>query len=137
MGQNRFLRYLAIVSAAVCLSGCVSEPQKTEKLRDLEYTVLEREEVPEEFLSVIEKSKGKAFRMTYADKGFFYIGEGYGAREKTGYSVLAEEVFETENTVRFRTKLLGPEKGEETKEMTTFPYVVVKLEYVDKDVVFD
>ena len=31
----------------------------------------------------------------------------------------------------------GPEAGEEIKEISTFPYVVVKLEYIDKNVIFD
>ena len=47
------------------------------------------------------------------------------------------ELYETEDAVRIRTNLLGPEKGEETKEITTFPYVVVQLEYIEKDVIFD
>ena len=48
-----------------------------------------------------------------------------------------KELYETEDAVRIRTNLLGPEKGEDIKEIATFPYVVVQLEYIDKDVLFD
>ena len=48
-----------------------------------------------------------------------------------------EGLYETSNAIYFHTNLLGPEKGEETKEVTTFPYVVVMLDAIDKTVVFD
>ena len=47
------------------------------------------------------------------------------------------ELYETENAIFIHTNLLGPGKEEETKEITTFPYVVVKLKLIDKNVVFD
>ena len=56
---------------------------------------------------------------------------------KTGYSVEVTELYETENAIFIHTNLLGPGKEEETKEITTFPYVVVKLKLIDKNVVFD
>lgn len=119
------------------LTGCVSRPQKTEKLRDLEFTVMSREDVPEEFQEQILQHQDLPFRLTYTDQGRLYIAEGYGAQLKTGYSVEVEGLYETSNAIYFHTNLLGPEKGEETKEVTTFPYVVVMLDAIDKTVVFD
>ena len=105
------------------LTGCVSRPQKTEKLRDLEFTVMSKEDVPEEFQEQILQHQDLPFRLTYTDQGRLYIAEGYGAQLKTGYSVEVEGLYETSNAIYFHTNLLGPEKGEETKEVTTFPYV--------------
>ncbi len=119
------------------LTGCVSRPQKTEKLRDLEFTVMSKEDVPEEFQEQILQHQDLPFRLTYTDQGRLYIAEGYGAQLKTGYSVEVEGLYETSNAIYFHTNLLGPEKGEETKEVTTFPYVVVMLDTIDKTVVFD
>lgn len=119
------------------LTGCVSRPQKTEKLRDLEFTVMSKEDVPEEFQEQILQHQDLPFRLTYTDQGRLYIAEGYGAQLKTGYSVEVEGLYETSNAIYFHTNLLGPEKGEETKEVTTFPYVVVMLDASDKTVVFD
>ena len=119
------------------LTGCVSRPQKTEKLRDLEFTVMSKEDVPEEFQEQILQNQDMPFRLTYTDQGRLYIAEGYGAQLKTGYSVEVEGLYETSNAIYFHTNLLGPEKGEETKEATKFPYVVVMLDAIDKTVVFD
>lgn len=119
------------------LTGCVSRPQKTEKLRDLEFTVMSKEDVPEEFQEQILQHQDLPFRLTYTDQGRLYIAEGYGAQLKTGYSVEVEGLYETSNAIYFHTNLLGPEKGEETKEVTTFPYVIVMLDAIDKTVVFD
>lgn len=119
------------------LTGCVSRPQKTEKLRDLEFTVLNKEDVPEELKTQITQNQDMPFRLTYTDQGKLYIAEGYGAQLKTGYSVEVEGLYETADAIYFHTNLLGPEKGEETKEITTFPYVAVMLDAIDKPVIFD
>ena len=34
--------------------------------------------------------------------------------------------------MRIQTSLLGPEKGEKTKDVVTYPYVVVKLKKTEK-----
>ena len=122
---------------AALLTGCITRPQKTEKLRDLEFTVLDKEAVPNELKEMIEENKSMPFKLTYADQGALYIAQGYGAQTKTGYSVEVLALYETQNAVYIHTNLLGPEKGEETKEITTFPYVVVKLDYIEKNVMFD
>lgn len=135
--MKRCMRCLVICLFLFTLTGCVSEPVKTEKLRDLEFTVLDKLSVPDEFQALIEEKKEKPFRLTYADAEELYIAEGYGAQLKTGYSVEVTELYETENTIFIHTNLLGPGKEEDTKEITTFPYVVVKLKLIDKNVVFD
>ena len=135
--MKRCMRCLVICLFLFTLTGCVSEPVKTEKQRDLEFTVLDKLSVPDEFQALIEEKKEKPFRLTYADAEELYIAEGYGAQLKTGYSVEVTELYETENTIFIHTNLLGPGKEEETKEITTFPYVVVKLKLIDKNVVFD
>lgn len=122
---------------AMLLTGCVSRPQKTEKLRDLEFTVMDKEKVPKELQAAILNNRDLPFKLTYADSGYLYIAEGYGPQQKSGYSVEVTEVYETDNAVYIHTNLLGPEKGEKTQDAVTYPYVVVKLKFIDKNVVFD
>ena len=46
---RRAVASAVIFAVTVCLlPGCVSRPQKTQKLRDLEFTVLDKDAVPEE-----------------------------------------------------------------------------------------
>ena len=141
-GQRRrhrlFLAGGIVLCAALCmLPGCVTRGQNTQKLRDLEFTVLDKDTVPEEFKLLIEENKTAPFKLTYTDQGQLYIAEGYGAQPTTGYSVEVTDLYETEDAVCINTNLLGPEKGEETKDIATFPYVVIQLEYIEKDVLFD
>ena len=129
--------YLAGFLLVLMLSGCISRPQKTEKLRDLDFTVMDKEKVPNELKTAILENRDLPFKLTYADQGYLYIAEGYGPQLKSGYSVEVTGLYETENAIYIHTNLLGPEKGEKTEEVTTYPYVVVKLEYIDKNVIFD
>ena len=135
--KRLFLFLGAACLAAALFSGCVTHSGMQEKLRDLEFTVLDKEDVPQEMKQMIEEEKAEPFRLTYTDQGSLYIAEGYGAQLTTGYSVEVTGLYETEDEIRIHTSLLGPEKGEEIKEITTFPYVVVQLGAIDKNVIFE
>ena len=126
-----------IFMTACMLPGCAVRMQGTEKIRDLEFTVLDKEDIPPELQRLIGENKETPFQLTYADQGKLYIAEGYGPQPTSGYSVEVTALYETQDAVRMETNLLGPGKGEETKEKTTFPYVAVQLEYIEKDVLFD
>lgn len=135
--SRRFVLCAACLAAALLLNGCISRSGRQEKLRDLEYIVLDQADVPPELGQMIEEEKAEPFRMTYTDQGKLFIAEGYGAQLTTGYSVQVTELYETEDEIRIHTNLLGPEKGEEIKEITTFPCLVVQLEASDKNVIFE
>ena len=132
--------WFALAAAAafsVCIPGCVRRTDTEEKIRDLEFTVLDKEEVPPGLSGVIEEKKEKTFQISYGDQGILYIAEGYGGQPTSGYSVAVDSLYETEDAVCIHTSLMGPEKGEETEETVTYPYVVVRLEYIGKDVIFN
>ncbi len=135
-------RLSVIKDLAVCLavmlilSGCVSKKENQEKIREPSFTVTDKLKVPDELQTRIEEEKASPFRLTYCDQGILYIARGYGVKEKSGYSVEVTELYETEESVVIHTKLMGPEKGEKTKEAATWPYVVVQMEDLGKDVVF-
>ncbi len=131
------IRGIFLLLTVCMLPGCAARTQNTEKIRDLEFTVLDKETVPPEFKTLIEENKAAPFKLTYAEQGKLYIAEGYGPQPVSGYSIEVEELYETQDAVYIETNLLGPEKGEETKDRTTFPYVVVQLEYIEKDILFD
>lgn len=119
------------------LTGCISTVRETKRIGEPEFEIVEKDAVPEEFLRVIKEEQETPFCLTYTDHGELYLARGYGRKDKTGYSVEVSELYETENAVVFHTSLLGPEKGEKTKEIATYPYVVVKLKDVKKTVEFD
>ena len=134
--MRKILVLLCIVLLFVVSTSCSVKKLKTEKLKDLDFTVVKEEDVPEELQKMIELHKKQPMKLTYADQGMLFIVEGYGSQPTSGYSIEVKECFETQNAIYFRSNLIGPSKEEACIETETFPYIVVKLQYVDKNVVF-
>lgn len=129
---------LMIVTLAVYVfMGCGIQTQDDERLQDLEFTVLDLEKVPKELRNVLEEKKTSPFKVTYEDEGYLYICIGYGEQQSSGYSIIVEDLYLTNNSIRVKTELLGPGNNEQAAEATTCPYIVLKLEYLDKSVVFE
>ena len=116
--------------------GCSLQADNEEKIRDIEFTVLDKQLIPEELNEYIKEQGEAPFEITFGDEGYLYIAKGYGRQESTGYSIEVEECYETEGRIYVSTGLLGPPKEEEILEHSTFPYIVIKMEYSEKNVVF-
>lgn len=135
--MKKWYLYILLVVTGVSLSACQVRKDDTKKLRDIEFTVVAADEVPEELNAQIEAEKEEGFRLTYGDNGYLYIARGYGERKTSGYSVEVAACYETEDLICMETELLGPPKDEEIQEKSTYPYVVIKTEYTDKNVAFN
>ena len=61
---------------------------------------------------------------------------GYGEQPTGGYSIEVDELYLTENAIVIDTELEGPEKGEPTGVEKSYPYVVVRTEYLEEPVIF-
>lgn len=136
MGEVIVRKILGICVLFLLLTGCASSREATEKVRDIDYTVVPQEEVPEELFAKIQEKKEGPMRLTYTDGAYLYVAEGYGCKQSGGYSVTVEACYETRNGVYIKTRLLGPTKEEAREVAETFPYVVIKMEQIDKHVVF-
>ncbi|MCD8097554.1 MAG: protease complex subunit PrcB family protein [Lachnospiraceae bacterium] len=119
------------------LAGCGVETQSDEKLEDLDFTVLDVEAIPEELRNVLEEKKNEPFQVTYEDEGYLYICAGYGEQETSGYSIAVQDLYLTGTAICVDTELLGPGKDENAAQSVTCPYIVLKLEYLDKPVIFE
>lgn len=135
--MNRKCFILLWAGIALFLTACSVESIKEEKIKDLEYTVVAEDEVPEELMTQIEEEKEEPMKITFSDKGYLYIVHSYGVQETSGYSIEVKELYETENAICIETELLGPRKTEKIIETETYPFVVVKIEENEKYVVFD
>ena len=132
-----FLLLIAATAGTVAMKGFGVTDTEEEKLKDLDFTVLEERNIPDEFLEVIEEKKTEAFTVSYSNNENTYIAIGYGAQPTGGYSITVDELYETENTIVIETGFIGPSKTEEVSDTETYPYIVVMIEAVDKDVVFN
>lgn len=119
------------------ICGCSVTKSRTEKVQDLEYSIVRLEEQPEEIQILVEENKDTRMKMSYIDQGQEYIIVGYGEQATSGYSIEVTEVYETENTVNIDTNLLGPASEEEIVEITTYPYVVICIKENEKPVLYD
>ncbi|MDD6573406.1 MAG: protease complex subunit PrcB family protein [Thermoflexaceae bacterium] len=127
----------ALLSACLISAGCSISDSSREKVADIDFTVVDEENLPQEIKDVIEEKKKEEFRVIFSAKENMYIAVGYGERSTSGYSIAVKDLYLTENAIRIDTNLIGPAKGETINEEPTYPYIVVMIENMDYPVVFD
>lgn len=135
--MKRGILAILYIGIFILLSGCSVKKNSTEKVKDLSFHVLSEESIPEELKTKIDGKTKQPFKMTYSDRGYLYIAQGYGEKETNGYSVEVVECYETVNAIYIHTNLIGPSKEEKIIQTPTNPYIVVKLDAADKNVVFE
>lgn len=135
--EKRIISILLVGMLCVSVIACGAKQDSMEKIKDLEFTVIAEDKLPEELLAMIEEKKVSSFKMTFQDQGFLYICVGYGEQETAGYSIAVNDLYETGNAIYIDTNLIGPNPDEKGKNAPTYPYVVVKTENIEKPVVFD
>lgn len=135
--MKKVFRTILLVLTLCSFCGCSAEKLSTDKLRDIDFTVVEKENIPEELEAMIAEKETQVFKLTYADQGALYVAEGYGEQSTSGYSIEVKDCYETENAVYVRTNLMGPAKDEKIVETETYPYIVIKMEFIDKNIVFE
>ena len=135
--QKRFLSVCLVCLMCMGVFACGKKQDTMEKIKDLECTVIPEDNLPEELFSVIEQKKTDSFKLTFEDKGFLYICVGYGTQATGGYSITVNDLYETSNAIYIDTNLIGPSPEEKSNPVPSYPYIVVKTEFIDKPVVFD
>lgn len=134
--KKSFLTLAALLSSLL-LAACAADAPTEENAQNLEFTVISEDRLPEELLEIVESKKENAFKLTYADEGYLYICTGYGKQESGGYSITVNSLYETDNAVYVNTNLLGPKAGSAPGNSPSYPYIILKIEFRDKTVVFD
>lgn len=133
------MKIFAVSIVTMLLSACGIATIKEQKIRDVPYSIVRKDEVPEELKQEIETSKRTEMWLSYAERekgqGDLYIVRGYGRQETPGYSIQVDSFYETENTLVMRTTLLGPEKEKHKKQ--TYPYIVIKTAYTGKRIIYE
>lgn len=131
------LLLLSIVGSGLLLTGCKTEETDIKKIKDLEFTVVEDADVPEQLMEIISEKKKEPFKISFGNTDNLYIVVGYGEQPTGGYSISVDELFLTSNAIYINTNLIGPSEKDYVSNAITYPYVVVKTEFIDKRVVFN
>ena len=126
-----------LLALLLFLGGCSVEKSEPKKMKDLDFTLVEDSQVPENLKALIEEKKAAEMKITMDDGESKYIVAGYGTQKTGGYSISVDELYLTDNAIHINTTLIGPAKGEMVPEATSFPYVVLRIAYLDKSVVFE
>lgn len=132
------MKKIAALFMCLCLvfiGGC-SMSEEYEKVKDLDFTVVTEEEIPEELLNVIDEKKEAEFNLTYKDGDCLYIVTGRGQQETGGYSMAVSELYLSENAICVDVDLIGPKADEEVSKACSYPYIVIKIESIDLPVIF-
>lgn len=127
---------MALILASGIWSGCGIEKTDGKKIRDLEYEIIEEDDIPEELKIKIEEKKEADFKLTYESDRYLYIVRGYGEQETGGYSIQILDFYLTNNAIVFDTNLMGPSKDEVKNAAPSYPYLVIRVENQDKNIIF-
>lgn len=138
MKKFRAILFCGLLLALSLMGGCGKKLQEEPvKIRDLELTVVAEEKLPEELLANISEKKANPFKFTFQDGGYLYICIGYGEQQSGGYSITVDELYLTENAIYVKTCLMGPGADVPDDGVKSYPYIVIKTEYLDYAVVFN
>ena len=118
------------------LAGCSIQKEHQDKVKDLDFTVITEEEMPEELKQIVDEKKPATFKMTYSDDQGLYIVTGYGEQKTGGYSISVQELYLTDNSIVFDSELTGPGKDDAKSVEKSYPYIVIRTEYSEHPVVF-
>ena len=136
---RKLIAFTCLIVFCFLLGGCKTNEPKQMEGKSLEFTVLKESEIPAEVLKYIDEKKANEFKFTFYDqdkKDYLYIAVGYGKQPTGGYSIAVENLYLTDNSIYIDTSLVGPAKDDVVTQAITYPYIVVKLEYMDKPVTF-
>lgn len=124
----------ALVLAAV-LSGCGLIRIEEEERKSVDYTVVERQDIPAALDEIMNEKKEKEFQLSYETGEALYLAKGYGRQMSGGYSIQVEELGASSNGLFFVTRLIGPKDLNEAG-VPSYPCIVIKTEPQKKPVVF-
>lgn len=128
--------FIIIIVAILYLAACQTKDDKLKKIKDIDYTVVVEADIPEGLKKIIEEKKENPFKLSYGNNESLYLAIGYGKQTSGGYSITVKELYLTENAIYVDTDLIGPQK-EEVTETVTYPYIILKMEFIDKEAVME
>lgn len=117
------------------LTGCDTFGRKETKIKDLEFVVVSESAIPENLFELLEEMKGESFHYVYSDREYLYICVGYGAQKHSGYSIAVDGLYLTDKAIHAETTLIGPDSENLKRNVPSYPYIVLKTDYLEQTVI--
>lgn len=119
------------------LTGCGTKQGGDAEKTEVEFTVVNPDDIPEELAEIIEENKQGEIKLTYEDQGYTYLVRGYGQQKTGGYSISVNEVYLSGDGLHVDTSLIGPPKDQEIRDEASYPYLTLKIEAQEAEIFFD
>ncbi|MGN0438082.1 MAG: protease complex subunit PrcB family protein [Lachnospiraceae bacterium] len=133
---NWMIRISILVFLIACLTGCQKYQSGKAQIKKLDFTVCDNDCLPDELLDMIQEKKKEPFRMTYRTKDYMYIIVGYGGCDRTDVYVTVSSLYLTKNGIVIETDLVSNGEERLQGDILSYPYIVVKCELYDEQVIF-
>lgn len=133
--MKKYIILPIIVGCILLLTGCESLGRKETKIRDLEFVVVSESAIPENLYELLQEMKGESFQYVYSDREYLYICVGYGAQKHSGYSIAVDALYLTDKAIHAETTLIGPKKEKLRRNVPSYPYIVLKTDYLEQTVI--
>lgn len=122
------------ISFCVAYTGCVQQRERGNR-KTVIYAVCKRSVVPTQLGTLIDEQKKEPFHFTYTTGDFTYYIIGYGKQSGRGYKIKVKEFTADQTHIYIDTTLTGVTK-EHQRHGTSYPYIILKSQFYEKDVIF-
>lgn len=136
MKSKFFLIGIILMSITIFASCKAAKEENEDKVKDLEYTILESNLLPEIVATKIEAEKAIPFKFSYTDGEAIYIAIGYGEQPTGGYSIQVTDLYQAQEYIVVKATLIGPSEKDLAVTVLSYPYIVIKTENQDLPVCF-
>lgn len=130
-----FIRLLFLFIILCMIStGCIRK-ERYGKKEEVTYAICKRNVIPTQLGKLIDEEKKEAFHFTYTTGDFTYYVIGYGKQPGYGYKIKVREFCADKTHIYIDTTLIGVTK-EHQKSGTSYPYIILKTQFYEKNVIF-
>ena len=137
MKVKRIIKIICAFLALLTLSSCnPAETADKDKIADLDFTVVDADDLPDIVKERIDEQKKESCKISYSDGDYIYIVIGYGEQPTGGYSIQIDQLYLTKECIVISTTLLGPTEDELVITAATYPYITIKTEDLKLPVCF-
>lgn len=134
---GRLLRISICMLFVALLCACGTDGTQEKKVSDIDFTVMNPEDITEELAGHIEERKTETFTLIYKDGENMYLTVGYGQQPSGGYSIRVNDLYLGTDSICVSTSLEGPSDDNQAEPAPSYPYIVLKMELMDRPVIFD
>lgn len=125
---------ISFIVLCALLAACAKKEPNGKK-QGVSYAVCRKNVIPKELKKLIDENKKETFHFTYSAKDYTYYVIGYGKQPGKGYRIKVKEFLMDASHIYIDTTLIGVTK-EHQREGISYPYLVLKSQYYEKETVF-